>query len=116
MVCYYGSWAVYRQGKGKFDVEDIDPFLCTHIVFGFAGLGSDNKIAVLDPWNELCDNYGKCGYDRFTALKNTNPNLVTTLAVGGWNEGSAKYSAVQSHSSKRGFISTTNMATLVVWG
>ncbi len=25
MVCYYGSWAVYRNGAGKFDVDQIDP-------------------------------------------------------------------------------------------
>ena len=23
---------------GRFDVEDLDPFLCTHLMFGFAGL------------------------------------------------------------------------------
>ena len=28
LVCYYGSWAVYRPGNGKFPVEEIDPFLC----------------------------------------------------------------------------------------
>lgn len=98
MVCYFGSWAVYRYGNGKFDVETIDPYICTHLVFGFAGLGSDNRIKVLDPWNELCDNYGKCAYDRFTALKQQNPGLITTLAVGGWNEGSTKYSNVREFS------------------
>lgn len=46
MVCYYGSWAVYRTGDGKFDVEDIDPQLCTHLIFGFAGLAWDYKIRV----------------------------------------------------------------------
>lgn len=25
MVCYYGSWAVYRPEPGKFDVDQIDP-------------------------------------------------------------------------------------------
>ncbi|KAK8378535.1 hypothetical protein O3P69_011199 [Scylla paramamosain] len=101
MVCYYGSWAVYRQGDGKFDIEDIDPNICTHLIFGFAGLGYDNKIRVLDPWNELCDNYGKCGYDRFNALKKKNTNLVTILAVGGWNEGSAKYSKMAASAATR---------------
>jgi len=63
MVCYYGSWAVYRPGAGKFDVEDIDPFVCTHIIYGFAGLGPDNTIVSLDSWNDLYDNYGKgCNY------------------------------------------------------
>lgn len=34
LVCYYGSWAVYRPEGGKFPVENIDPFLCTHIIYG----------------------------------------------------------------------------------
>lgn len=34
LVCYYGTWAVYRPDGGKFAVEDIDPFLCTHVIYG----------------------------------------------------------------------------------
>jgi chitinase len=58
MVCYYGAWAVYRPGRGKFRVEDIDPKLCTHLVYGFAKL-EDNAIQSYDPWEDLKDNYGK---------------------------------------------------------
>ncbi|XP_042214243.1 acidic mammalian chitinase-like [Homarus americanus] len=101
MVCYYGSWAVYRPDKGKFDVEAIDPAICTHLIFGFAGLSYDNKIRVLDPFNELCENYGKCAYNRFTALKEQNTELKTLLAVGGWNEGSPKYSNMAASPSLR---------------
>ncbi|CAG0900059.1 unnamed protein product [Darwinula stevensoni] len=102
-VCYYGSWAVYRPGDGKFDVEHIDPNLCTHLVFGFAGLGDDNRIKVLDPWNELVDEWGsgKAAFRRFNALKNINPSLKTILAVGGWNEGSVKYSQMAADPAKR---------------
>lgn len=94
MVCYYGSWAVYRPGNGKFDIENIDPFLCTHIVYGFAGLGSNNTIQALDPYNDLYENWGKGAYLRLTALKKKNPDLKTLIAIGGWNEGSLKYSKV----------------------
>ena len=34
VVCYYSSWAFYRPGYGKFDIDDIDPFLCTHLNYG----------------------------------------------------------------------------------
>lgn len=34
LVCYYGTWAVYRPDAGRFAVENIDPFLCTHIIYG----------------------------------------------------------------------------------
>ena len=40
-MCYFGAWSVYRWSLGKFDVEDIDPFACTHIMFGFAGLDEE---------------------------------------------------------------------------
>ena len=66
-MCYYGSWAVYRPGAGKYDVENIDPNICTHIVFGFAGLHKSNyQIYSLDPWNELDDNYGKGKFNCLT--------------------------------------------------
>ncbi|KAH6937736.1 hypothetical protein HPB50_003743 [Hyalomma asiaticum] len=101
VVCYYGSWAVYRPGAGKFNVEDIDPFICTHIVYGFAGLGSDHKIRSLDSWNDLEDNYGKGAFKRFTALKKQNPKLKALIAIGGWNEGSVKYSAMAQQPAAR---------------
>ncbi|XP_076044184.1 chitinase-3-like protein 1 [Oratosquilla oratoria] len=102
VTCYYGSWAVWRPGLGRFDVEDIDPFLCTHIVFGFSGLSNHTwEIEVLDPWNELCDDGGRCAFDRFTALKNQNQALKTILAVGGWNEGSEDYSLMAADPEKR---------------
>ncbi|XP_046398944.1 chitinase-3-like protein 1 [Ischnura elegans] len=102
LVCYYGSWAVYRPGAGKFDVEDIDPTICTHVVYGFAGISSYKGVMVsLDPWNDLFDNYGKGAFTRFTKLKEKNPALKTILAIGGWNEGSPKYSAMVSNAQSR---------------
>lgn len=101
MVCYYGSWAVYRPGAGKFDVEDLDPFICTHIIYGFAGLGYDNTIISLDPYNDLPENWGKGAMVRFTGLKSQNPELKAILAIGGWNEGSEKYSKMVSIPSER---------------
>ncbi len=97
VVCYYGSWAVYRYGPGKFDVENIDPFLCTHLIFTFAGLDErTNRIVSLDPYNDLYDNWGRGAYERFVNLKRLNPEVKVILAIGGWNEGSEKYSAVSS--------------------
>lgn len=105
MVCYYGSWAVYRPGDGKFPVEEIDPFLCTHLIYGFAGLGHDNRIRSLDSWNDLKDNYGKGAFLRFTTgLKAKNPKLKTIIAIGGWNEGSMKYSAMAETASSRKYV------------
>ena len=42
IVCYYGSWSVYRPEPFNFGVNDIDPFSCTHLIYSFAGLDPDN--------------------------------------------------------------------------
>ena len=38
VVCYVVGSSAYRLGNGKFLVENIDPMLCTHIIYAFAGL------------------------------------------------------------------------------
>jgi chitinase len=86
LVCYYGSWSVYRPGNGLFNVEDIDPSVCTHIIYGFVGLTVDGVMEVLDPWNDLEEDGGRGAMRRFTNLKQANPNLKTLLAIGGWND------------------------------
>lgn len=50
LVCYYTNWSWYRPGLGKYTPEDIDPTLCTHIVYGFAVLGNDGLMAAHDSW------------------------------------------------------------------
>ncbi|CAL8130783.1 unnamed protein product [Orchesella dallaii] len=106
MVCYMGTWAMYRPGDGKFWPDDADPHLCTHLMYGFTKL-ENNVITVFDPWGDLKDEWGggHNGYKRFTGLKEKNPDLKTLIAIGGWNEGSTKYSEMASNpSSRRTFV------------
>ncbi|XP_055609283.1 chitinase-3-like protein 1 [Uranotaenia lowii] len=100
-VCYYGSWAVYRNGKGAFSVDNIDPFLCTHLIYSFVGLNVNGTIRVLDPWNDLEENWGRGAMKQFNNLKRYNPKLRTLVAIGGWNEGSMVYSGVAKNSALR---------------
>jgi len=102
VACYVASWAVYRPGPGKFSVEDIDPTLCTHVIYTFAGLDNvTNHISVLDPNYDLT----REGYRRAVALKRRNPALKVSVAIGGWTEGSAKYSAMAADpNSRKAFI------------
>lgn len=107
MVCYVGTWAIYRPGDGKFELDqDIDPFLCTHIMYGFTKL-QENKITVFDPWGDLKDEWGsgRDGYSKFTGHKKINPDLKAIVAIGGWNEGSTKYSdMVRDPSARKTFV------------
>ena len=49
-VCYYTNWSQYRNGPGKFFPEDIDPTLCTHLIYTFARLVG-NKLYAYE-WND----------------------------------------------------------------
>lgn len=48
-MCYFGSWAKYRPGFGSMQISDIDPTLCTHLIFSFAGINLDGEIDSLSP-------------------------------------------------------------------
>jgi chitinase len=42
VVCYVEGLSAYNSGNGQFLVENIDPMLCTHIIYGFADLNGVN--------------------------------------------------------------------------
>nr|CAD7397292.1 unnamed protein product [Timema poppensis] len=102
VVCYVAAWAGYRKSRGAFTLEDLDPALCTHLVYAFAGLNiTSNSIYSLDPYHDLEDNYGKGSYKKMTDMRIRYPYLKVTLAIGGWNEGSTNYSIMASSPSRR---------------
>lgn len=53
VVCYYASWAVYRPGNGTFKLDYINPQLCTHVIYSFAGLNLHGAIDSLDYNNDV---------------------------------------------------------------
>ncbi|XP_058054145.1 acidic mammalian chitinase [Anopheles bellator] len=101
VVCYVGTWAVYRPGNGRFDIEHIDPTLCTHLMYGFFGINEDATVRLIDPYLDLEDNWGRGHIKRFVALKNVVPGLKTLAAIGGWNEGSRKFSKMAASGELR---------------
>ncbi|XP_034946301.1 chitinase-3-like protein 1 [Chelonus insularis] len=115
VVCYFGSWAVYRPGRGKFNIDYIDPQLCTHLIYTFVGL-QGTSVKVLDPWQDLPDNWGKDGFGRFNALRSKNPNLKTLVAIGGWNEGSTKYSNMAKTAESREQFAQNVVDFVAKWG
>ncbi|XP_059479270.1 acidic mammalian chitinase-like [Neocloeon triangulifer] len=108
VVCYFSSWASYRNGDGKFEAENIDPFLCTHVVYAFVGTNPDGTVRILDSWNDISLN----GFKRFNNLRVTNPNLKTMVAIGGWNEGSTGFSNLCRDATLRGRF-VTNLYNFV---
>ncbi|XP_059611118.1 chitinase-3-like protein 1 [Phlebotomus argentipes] len=100
--CYYATWATYRSGNGKVDIENIDPHLCTHVIYTFVGLQPTGEVKIIDSWHD----YSLNGLNRFINLKKQNPSLKLLLAMGGWNEGSTTYSNVANSPSLRSAMAT----------
>lgn len=56
IFCYYGSSANSRPALGKFWPENIDPFLCTHLIFAFVDITEDGTGLRPNNWNDLGEN------------------------------------------------------------
>ena len=52
LFCYYSSYAQNRPDAGKFVPEDINPELCTHVIFAFADIIQGTKLKA-SGWNDL---------------------------------------------------------------
>ncbi|WAR13234.1 CHIA-like protein [Mya arenaria] len=87
-VCYYTNWSQYRSPPGRFTPDDIDPRLCTHIIFAFAKV-VNSEIHTIE-WNDIQM------FEKLNALKNRNPGLKTLIAVGGWNAASNEFTKMVS--------------------
>ncbi|OWF47793.1 chitinase 3 [Mizuhopecten yessoensis] len=98
-VCYYTNWAQYRQGA-SYDVDDILPDLCTHIIYAFANV-NDLDLGL----TELNDAQM---YTKIINMRNANPGLKVLIAIGGWSAGTAKFtSAVATDAKIRMFADNT---------
>merc|ERR1719369_557178 len=94
MECYFTNWSQYRPGMGKYMPQDVDPFLCTTLLYAFSILNSQNELVTYE-WND------EVLYKSFNGLKTKNPHLKTLLAVGGWNFGSTQFSIMVSTPANR---------------
>lgn len=103
--------------------------LCTHIIYAFAGLNNETfSIQSLDSFLDTEEGGGRgkqlgliysdtdmfslnihfinpAQYKKVISLKQQQPKLKVTIAIGGWNEGSGKYSDMaNSNVTRRAFI------------
>ncbi|KAG6447260.1 hypothetical protein O3G_MSEX004873 [Manduca sexta] len=101
VVCYVATWANYRNATVKYEMKDFNPDLCTHLVYAFAALDPTNHtIKPHDAWLDL-ESPGLKGYKTAVDMKRDYPHLKVTIAIGGWNEGSEKYSNMSSSPESR---------------
>uniref|UniRef100_A0A671QNN1 chitinase n=1 Tax=Sinocyclocheilus anshuiensis TaxID=1608454 RepID=A0A671QNN1_9TELE len=94
LACYFTNWSQYRPDIGKYMPENVDPHLCTHLIYAFSVINKANELTTFE-WND------ETLFKSFNGLKERNPGLKTLLAVGGWNFGTEQFSIVVSTSANR---------------
>uniref|UniRef100_A0A8D0GSA1 GH18 domain-containing protein n=1 Tax=Sphenodon punctatus TaxID=8508 RepID=A0A8D0GSA1_SPHPU len=94
LVCYFTNWSQYRPEPAKYFPSNVDPHLCTHLIYAFATM-NENKIAPYE-WNDE-DRL----FPEFIALKQKNPQLLQLLAIGGWNFGTQKFTTMVATAANR---------------
>ncbi|KAJ8371376.1 hypothetical protein SKAU_G00114040 [Synaphobranchus kaupii] len=70
LSCYFTNWAQYRPPPTIYMPTDIDPCLCTHLLYAFATM-KNNMLATYE-WNDV-ELYGQ-----FNALKNKFSAMVAS--------------------------------------
>ncbi|KAM9351014.1 chitinase-3-like protein 1 [Symphorus nematophorus] len=94
LVCYYNSLAESREEEGKFTVSNINPEHCTHLMYAFSGINNQNELVPISAADTQ-------HYQSFNALKHSNPQLKTLLAVGGVTFDTKKFSKMVSEQQNR---------------
>nr|KAG5709851.1 hypothetical protein BaRGS_032675 [Batillaria attramentaria] len=113
-VCYYTNWSQYRPSSGKFVPENVDPTLCTHLIYTFAKLVG-NQLKAFE-WNDESTAWSTGMYERFQALKQKNPSVKTLLAVGGWNLASGPFTQMVATPQNRAEFAQSSVDFLRKWG
>lgn len=111
-VGYWGTWANYRQGDGKFDYTNIDPNIFTHLIYTFFGLSVDGDIKLLDEWLDV-----ELGFiAKFIALKSVNPNCKMLASIGGWNCQPSTFSQMAASPTSRSAFAKNTFDFLKKYG
>uniref|UniRef100_F7HIT6 Oviduct-specific glycoprotein n=1 Tax=Callithrix jacchus TaxID=9483 RepID=F7HIT6_CALJA len=95
LVCYFTSSAHSRPGPASILPHDLDPFLCTHLIFAFASV-DNNQIVAKDLQDE------NILYPEFNKLKERNRELKTLLSIGGWDFANLRFTSMLSTFATRG--------------
>ncbi|XP_052799488.1 acidic mammalian chitinase-like [Mya arenaria] len=103
--CYFTNWSpTLANFEARFDVENINATLCSHLIYAFANMDVVDlklvKSEIGDDNGSLINKQGR--YFEFNKLKIRNSELVTLLSIGGAN-GKGWFQVVASETSMQTF-------------
>ena len=110
-MCFFGGWAAYRLGAGKFDVSDLsnaDLVLnqCSHLIYAFLSLDSKGNVTAFDPKREVE------AFAKLVALKQKYINLRIMIGLGGWDTPASVWSSLVANNHTR-HLTARNILSLV---
>ncbi|XP_014608159.1 PREDICTED: chitinase-3-like protein 2 isoform X1 [Polistes canadensis] len=95
VVCYY---TIPENWSTKWDLSpiQIDPYICTHIIVGFASITNCSVDMGVDEW----------AYAEVVNIKNDNPSLKVMISIGGGgDEANSGFSdMIKNHANRKQFI------------
>ncbi|XP_050419117.1 chitotriosidase-1 [Patella vulgata] len=92
-LCYFTNWANTRPvAEVRFTIEDIDPYLCTHLIYAFGVIKTDHTLGPMSAGETE-------RYKKFNDLKLKNGHLKTLLSVGGQNAMSTTFTGLSSNAT-----------------
>ncbi|WAR04008.1 CHIA-like protein, partial [Mya arenaria] len=103
--CYFTNWSPSLANfEARFDVENINATLCSHLIYAFANIDVVElkivKSEIGDDNGSLTNKQGR--YFEFNKLKIRNSELVTLLSISGTN-GKGWFQVVASETSMQTF-------------
>ncbi|XP_013385002.1 chitinase-3-like protein 1 [Lingula anatina] len=117
MLCYFTNWSVYRPGIDWFSPDNIDPLLCTHIIYAFANI--DYMALTIKPSDAFADldtNGGKGFFSKITTMARNHGHLKALLAIGGWNAGSHPFLQITESQQKIDIFAENAASFLILHG
>ncbi|XP_072500434.1 oviduct-specific glycoprotein-like isoform X2 [Notamacropus eugenii] len=80
LVCYLTSWAQYRPIPASLFPEDVDPYLCTHLVYAFASMKNNRITSEEKNDEEKMYPQLRSLKERFTRMLSTSKNRQTFIS------------------------------------
>ncbi|KAL8590131.1 hypothetical protein ACOMHN_010326 [Nucella lapillus] len=117
-VCYFTNWSRdLQEAEARFRLSDVEPHLCTHLVYAFAAVQRHNS-SLAPIVTQQMEGQGEelLRYREFNALKEVNVDLKTLLGVGGSVQTNEDFVQIVSSESSRKQFANNVLLHLRTWG